>query len=183
MTLSKQTVVLGIDDAKIFQLTADTASALTYGSPIDVPGIQKIDLTPKFTEKGLKGDEKILDYYVNLDLIAWEIHSAKVSLDVLEILEGGTTVTTGTTPNQVHTYTVKDTSNPKYFKIEAKASYTAGEAGDFHMRLFKCKATSVDIDYTTQDYAIVSASGIAIPTTNNGNIKEYVINETATAIS
>jgi hypothetical protein len=183
MTLSKQTILLGVDDAKIFELTADTSSALTYGSAIDVPGIQKIDLTPKFTERGLKGDEKILDYYVHLDLIAWEIHSAKISLDVLAILEGGTITSSGTTPNQSNTYTVKDSSTPKYFKIEAKANYTAGEVGDFHMRLFKCKATSVDIDYTTQDYAIVTARGIALPTVNNGNIKEYVINETATAIS
>lgn len=183
MTLSKQTVILGVDDAKIFELTADNASSLTYGSAIDVPGIQKIDLTPKFTEKGLKGDEKILDYYVHLDLIAWEFHSAKVSLDVLAILEGGTITTSGTTPNQSHTYNVKDTSTPKYFKFEAKANYTAGEVGDFHVKLYKCKATSVDVDHTTQDYAIVSARGIAIPTTNNGNIKDYVINETSTAIS
>lgn len=183
MTLSKQTVILGIDDAKISELTNDDSSSLTYGSSIDVPGIQKIDLTPKFTEKGLKGDEKVLDYYVNLDFIAWEINSAKVSLDVLAIFEGGTVSTTGVSPNQLHTYTVSTASAPKYFKLEAKANYTAGEVGDFHMKLFKCKATSVDVDYTMQDYAVVSARGIAIPTTKDGKIKEYVINETAVDIS
>lgn len=183
MTLSKQTIVLGIDDAKIFELTEDSASALTYGSAVDVPGIQNIQLSPSFTEKGLKGDEKIMDYYIKLDLIHWSLHSAKVSLDVLSILEGGSITSSGTTPNEVHTYTVKDSSIPKYFKLEAKANYSAGEVGDFHLRLYKCKANSVEVQYSTQDYAIISASGIAIPTTNNGNIKDYVINETAAAIS
>ena len=183
MTLSKQTVVLGIDDAKIFQLTADDASSLTYDSAIDVPGIQQIMLSPSFTEKGLKGDEKIMDYYIKLDLIQWAFHSAKISLDVLAILEGGTITSTGSTPNQVHTYNVKDTSTPQYFKLEAKASYSAGEVGDFHLKLYKCKANNVDIEYSTQSYAIVSASGLAIPTIHDGNIKDYIINETAASIS
>ena len=183
MTLSKQTIVLGIDDAKIFELTADTAGSLTYGSAVDVPGIQNVQLSPAFTEKGLKGDEKIMDYYIKLDLIHWAFHSAKVSLDVLAILEGGSISSTGTTPNEVHTYSVSDSSTPKYFKLEAKANYSAGEVGDFHLKLYKCKANSVDVQYSTQDYAIVSASGIAIPTINNSKIKDYVINETATAIS
>ena len=183
MTLSSQAIVLGIDDAKIFQLTQDDSSALSYATAVDVPGIQQVHLSPTFTEKGLKGDEKILDYYIKLDLIHWSFNSAKVSLDVLAILEGGTTTSSGTTPNQVNTYSLNTSNTPKYFKLEAKANYTAGEAGDFHLRLYKCKANSVDIKYSTQDYAIVSASGIAIPTTNNGNIKDYIINETSTAIS
>ena len=33
------------------------------------------------------------------------------------------------------------------------------------------------------DYAVVSASGIAIATTHDGSIKDYVINETVAAIS
>ncbi len=183
MTLSKQTIVLGIDDAKIFELTEDSASTLTYGSAVDVPGIQKVDLSPSFTERGLKGDEKIMDYYINLDLIHWAFHSAKISLDVLAILEGGTITTTGTTPSQVHTYTIGSSSTPKYFKLEGKANYSAGEVGDFHFKLYKCKANNLEVEYSTQDYAIVSASGLAIPTIYDSKIKEYIINETATSIS
>lgn len=183
MALSKQSVILGVDDVKIFEVAADTSSALTYAAAQDVPGIQRINLSPNFTEKGLKGDGKILDYYIQLDTIGFSFESAKVDLEVLAILEGGSLVSSGTSPNEVHTYTVGASSTPKYFKLEGKTNYTGGAAGDFHFSLFKCRANSVVVEYKTQDYAIVSVVGIAIPTTNNGNIKEYRINETAATIN
>lgn len=187
-TLSKQSVILGVDDVKISEITTDTSLTLDYGTVIDVPGIQRINLSPKFTEKGLKGDGKILDYFIQLDTIGFSFDSAKVDLSVLAILEGGTltTTTTGTAPNEVetvHKYTVGTNSTPKYFKIEGKTNYTGGEAGDFHFKLFKCRANSVTVEYKTQDYAIVSVTGIAIPTTKDGQIKEYVINKVASDIA
>lgn len=180
---SKQTIVIGIDNAKVFELTADNSSSLTYGTAIDASGLQKIEITPSSTEKGLKTDEKVLDYYVKTDYFYWAFNSAKISLDLLAILEGGTVTATGTTPNQVYTYSINDSSVPKYFKLEAKANYSAGEVGDFHLRLYKCKANNIDIQYSANDYAIVSATGVAIATTHDGRIKDYVINETATTIS
>ena len=183
MALSKQSVILGVDDVKIFEVTEDSSTALNYGSAVDIPGIQRIDLSPNFTEKGLKGDGKILDYFIQLDTIGFSFDSAKMDLDALAILEGGTLTTSGTSPDEVHTYSVSADSTPKYFKLEGKADYTGGAAGDFHFTLFKCRANSVSVEYKTQDYAIVSATGIAIPTTNDGKIKEYQVNETAAAIS
>lgn len=185
--LSKQAVILGVDDVKISELEADSSLDLDYGTALDVPGIQRINLSPNFTEKGLKGDGKILDYFIQLDTIGFSFDSAKVDLSVLALLEGGTltTTTTGTAPNEVqtvHKYSVGTTSTPKYFKIEGKSNYTGGEAGDFHFSLFKCRANSVTVEYKTEDYAIISVTGIAIPTTNNGQIKEYVINKVASEI-
>lgn len=183
MTITRQAVVVGVDDLKIYELTADTTISLTYNTAIDVPGIQKIELAPSVTEKSLKEDEKVLDYYVKTDFIAWSFNSAKISLDVLAILEGGSVATTGTAPNQVNTYSITQASEPKYFKLEAKANYTAGENGDFHLKLYKCKANNIDILYLANDYAVVSATGVAIATTNNGKLRDYVINETPVAIS
>ena len=183
MTLSKQTIVLGIDDAKISELTADSSSALTYGTAVDAPGVQKIEIMPSVTEKGLSSDEKILDYYVKQDYFYWSFNSAQISLDVLAILEGGTVTTNGASPNQVNTYSITQSSMPKYFKLEGKANYSAGAVGDFHFKLYKCKANNIDVQYLASDYAIVSATGVAIATTHDGRIKDYVINETAAAIS
>lgn len=183
MSISKQTIVLGLDNTKIFELTADSSSALTYATAIEVPGIQKIEIAHNATEKALSSDEKVLDYYVKTDYFNWAFNSAKISLDALAILEGGTVTATGTTPNQVYTYSINESSVPKYFKLEAKANYTAGENGDFHLKLYKCKANNIDILYSASDYAIVSATGVAIATTHDGSIKDYVINETATAIA
>lgn len=183
MTISNQTVVLGIDDAKIFQLSADTGSALTYATVLSLPGLQKLEIASQVTEKALKSDEKVLDYYVNTDFISWAFYSTKISLEALAVLEGGTLTLSGTTPNQTYTYSTTKNSMPNYFKLEAKANYTAGANGDFHLKMYKCKVNSIDILHLASDYAIVTATGVAIPTTNNGKIKDNVINETATAIS
>lgn len=175
-TLSKQTTLLGIDDVKISALAQDDSVDLDYASALDVPGIQRIDLSPNFTEKGLKGDGKILDYFIQLDTIGFSFDNAKVDLEVLAILEGGSLESSA--DGEKHTYTVSTDSTPKYFKLEGKTNYTGGEAGDFHFTLFKCRANSVVVQYKTQDYAIVSVTGIAIPTTNDSKIKEFVINKT-----
>ena len=183
MTISNQTVALGIDDAKIFQLSTDTSSSLTYASAIALPALQKLEIASQVTEKALKSDEKVLDYYVNTDFISWAFYSTKISLEALAVLEGGTLTLSGTTPNQTYTYSTTKNSMPNYFKLEAKANYTAGANGDFHLKMYKCKVNSIDILHLASDYAIVTATGVAIPTTNNGKIKDNVINETATAIS
>jgi hypothetical protein len=183
-TLSKQSVILGVDDVKIFALNEDSAGFLDYALMLDVPGIQRINMSPNFTERGLKGDGKILDYYIQLDTIGFSFDSAKVDLDVLAILEGGNlnTIKDGNNVITAHEYTVGANSVPKYFKIEGKAEYTGGEGGDFHFKLFKCRANSVLVEYRTQDYAIVSVTGIAIPTTHNGDIKQYRRNPESTPI-
>lgn len=183
MTISNQTVVLGIDDAKIFEVTLDNSSSLTYGSAIELPGLQKMEIVSQVTEKPMKNDEKVLDYYVKTDFISWAFNSTKISLEALAVLEGGTLTLSGTTPNRVYTYSTDDSSTPKYFKLEAKANYTTEETGDFHLKMYKCKVNSIDIQYLSSDYAIVTATGVAIQTINNGKIKDNVINETATAIS
>lgn len=175
---SKQTIVIGIDDAKIHELIAD-GSTLTYSTTaIEDLNIQKMKLTDVVTEKPLSKDEKVLDYYVKRDYIAWAFYSAKISLDALAVLEGGTV--SGSAP---YTYSLSKSSEPKYFKFEATANYSAGENSSFNLTLYKCKANNVDVQYVANDYAIVSASGVAIPTKCGGLIKDYVINETSTAIS
>lgn len=167
---NRQTIVIGIDEAKIYELTADE-STLTYSTTaIEVPNIQKMELTDSMTEKPLSKDEKVLDYYVKRDYIAWVFQSAKISLDALAVLEGGTV-----TPSAPYTYSVKESSEPKYFKFEAMANYSAGENSSFKLTLYKCIANNVDVQYVANDYAIVSASGIAIFTKNGGLLKDYVI--------
>ena len=183
MTLPTQSGLLGLDDVKIFELTNDNASSLTYGSAVDVAGMQNIDLKPNYVQKQLMQDEEIDGIYQKLKAITWAFSNAKVSLDALNILEGGTVTTSGTTPNEIHTFTLSEDSEPKYFKLEGKIDYSTDAIGDFHLVLYKCKALQVEVAYRAQNYAIVSAAGIAIPTVNNSKIRDYVMNETAAAIS
>lgn len=181
MALTKETLVLGVNDAKISELLVDTAATITYGPLIDVPGITKIEVKPTIAEKDLRGDEKILDIHTKLEFIEWSFENSRLSLDALAILLGGTVASSGATPNQVNTYTLTGDDVPKYFKLEGKADYT--DAGDMHIVLHKCKASSVSYALQGEEYAKVSASGKAIATVRNNKVKDVVINETAKAIT
>jgi phi13 family phage major tail protein len=177
MTVPTETKVLGINDAKIFELLTDTSKTLTYDTPVDVPAIRRLRVSPSFLEKELKGDEAVLDTYSKLESIEWSFENAKISLDALAVMIGGK-VTQGTN-NQ--TYTLKSDDVPSYFKLVGKADYT--DAGDIHVVLYKCKAISVEYELQGEEYAVVTASGKAIGTVNNKKIKDVIINKTATDIT
>ena len=192
MAITKETKILGINDLKISPIAVDDdndfAVSSTSGSAdvIDIKGIQTLALTPAFIEKDLRGDEVVLDRYTKLDNIGWSFTNAIMSLEALNILLGGGIIAGGTGTAETQTYTLRGADLPRYFVLQAQSKYT--DAGDVQVRLYKCKASKVDYELKGEDYAIVSVSGIAIPTQfqfagNGGKIKDVIINETATAIS
>jgi hypothetical protein len=91
----------------------------------------------------------------------------------------------GTAETQV--YSLTGNNVPGYFILEAQTLYS--DAGDVHVRLFKCKISKFDYEMKGEDYATVSVSGMAIPSqyafggTTGGKVKEVAINEAVTAIS
>lgn len=179
--LTKETLILGINDGKMSPLILDDSTALTYGAAVDIPGITNLGLSPKFVEKELRGDESVLDNYSKLDYIDWSFENSEISLDALAILLGGAVTASGVTPNRSQTYKLNKSHKPGYFKIEGKSDYA--DVGDAHAVLYKCKANKVDYSFVGEDYAKVSAAGKAIPTKYNGDIKDIVFNETAVDIT
>ena len=179
--LTRESVVLGINDAKIFPITKDDSTSLTYGAAIDVPGIRSLKVTPTFIEKQLKGDETVIDTYAKLEQIDWSIEHGVISLDALAVMVGGAVQAGGTSPKQNQTYSLTKDDLPKYFKLEAKIDYA--DVGDVHFVLYKCKCTSYDVTLQGEEYATISASGKAIPTMKDGKVKDIIFNETAVDIS
>lgn len=179
--LTKETLILGINDGKMSPLISDDSTALTYGAAVDIPGITNLGLSPKFVEKELRGDESVLDNYSKLDYIDWSFENSEISLDALAILLGGAVTASGVTPNRSQTYKLNKADKPKYFKLEGKSDYT--DMGDAHVVLYKCKASKAEYSFVGEDYAKVSASGKAIGTKYNGDIKDLVFNETAVDIT
>jgi hypothetical protein len=171
------TKILGLNDMKIFELEQDDATALTYATATDVPGAVSLQISPTFIEKDLRGDEKVLDKYSKLDTIGWSFSNVLMSLDALAVLIGGTVAESGVTPAAKKTYSLLGADIAKYFKLEGQSLYT--DAGDIHLILYKCKASSVQYELRGEEYATVTASGTAIATINSDKIKDIVINETA----
>ena len=187
MPVSHITKVYSVSDAKLAVVTADPAGGTTtYGSLIDVPGIREVTLSGEMRSVELRGDDTLLDRNSSLSTITGTISHAKLSLDVLDAIVGGTITDAGVTPNMTATYLLKNTDTVSYFKLEAKTPTGGADTvtGDVHFVLHKCIITSFpDVGHAQEDYRIVSFEFAALPLTSNGNWITTVINETAAAIA
>ena len=181
MSLTTETKLYGIEEAKIWPLTGDSAEGLTYGSPVEISGISSLTINPVFESEILRGDNRILDVYRKPTMLEWEIRNAKLSLDALEIMLGGSVSLSGTTPDQTQTYVLSHGNMPKFFKLEGKSLFT--DVGDVHFVLYKCKIDSMELEADQENYTEISVRGLAVTTKNNDELMRIVFNETQTAIA
>lgn len=187
MPLSHVSKLYAVSDSKIAKVTADPAGgATTYGASTDVPGIKEMSIGGNVNTVELRGDNSLLDQNSTLGNITVSVTHAKLSLDVLAIMLGGTVTDSGTTPNQIASWLLKNTDAFSYFSLEGKTP-TAGAdtpTGDAHFKLHKCILTSFpDMGHAEEDYRIVSFEAVAVPLISNGNHITVTLNETAVAIA
>lgn len=150
MALEQITKIYGVDDIKLFPITADTASAFTFSTGVDVPGARQISLTFELESKELRGDEKLMDLVSKAKSITTKIENAKLSMDVL------TTVLGGSVSSDASSATFSFGSNAilPYFQLQAQIKQTDNPGGDLHFKVYKSKITSFPINGTQDDYAI-----------------------------
>lgn len=186
MPISKEAAVVRLHDAKIAQLTADVTTNPTYGSLVDLGGVIEMKLTGEIDYRELEGDNVILASNAFLKAVDIDVQQARITLDALAIIMGGSVTASGMTPNQKQTYTILGTDETNYFKIEGQSKGTdaaGGDVKDCHVVLYKCRLSGA-VDYTLgADYAKVSFKARAIPTISNSKIKDVVFNETAATIA
>lgn len=187
MPLPTTVKMMELADAKIAKLTADSGTAPTYDVSVDLPGVTKITVSPKAETKKLYGDSKLLDVYQKTTEVELDVECAELSLDAIKVLLGGTVTTSGTTPNETVTYSLKaENSTPPYFKLEGQWLYAGDGIGDVHIVLYKCKVTDppqVEVNDASGNFGTVKFKAIAIPADSNGSWYEIVLNESKTAIS
>lgn len=187
MPISHFSKEFAIEDAKIAKLTADpSGGAATYATIIDVPGIKEVTLSGTVESKELRGDNALLDARSVFKSLSISVKHAKVSLDVLPVLLGGTTTDSGTTPNQKVTYDLLGTDTPNYFKFEAKTPTDGGDVigGDVHIVVHKCVVSGLpDIGFAEEDYRTVGFDAVCSPLlATSRKWLTVIFNETAAAI-
>ena len=118
MAASHSAITFDVKDCKVYTITADASgSATTFGSGVDVPGIQEVSLEPNFITNELKGDGGVvLAKKGKIDRMNFSCTYGELSLDVLEVLLGQTIVPSGTGTSEVADLPIDDSSLP-YFKI------------------------------------------------------------------
>lgn len=185
MALAHKTKWYAVDDAKIKKLTADpSGGSPTYGTSIDVPGIKSVGISGDINSVELRGDGQRLDQASKLAGITVTFEFAKMDLDLLAATIGGTVADSGTTPNQLATWTLLGTDNLNYFGFEAQTKGVDTIGGDGHFAIGKLILTSFpSLGMAEEDYQTFSMEAAAIPLLSNGKYITTSLNETAVAIS
>lgn len=188
MPISRVTKVYAIQDAKIAVLTADPAAGSpTYGALIDVPGIKTFEISGDVEVKTLRGDNTKLATNSAITNIQVAITHAKLSLDVLVAILGGTVTESGTTPAQKSVWglTGSNATMPP-FKLEGVTPPNGVDivGGDMHVVMHKLSLSAFpDLGFAEEDYRIASFTADADPLLSNNKWIDIVLNETAAAIA
>ena len=186
MALPTKVKMMELRDAKIAKLVTDNATAPTYGTSVDLEGMTKITITPKTDSKKLYGDSVLKDIYQKVTEVELDVECSFLTLEALEIAIGGSIASTGVTPNQKTTYSLKgDDASPGYFKIEGQWTYAGDGIGDAHVVLYKCKVTDppvVEVNDASGNFGTMKFKAIAIPASSNDSWYDIVLNETKTDI-
>jgi hypothetical protein len=113
--------------------------------------------------------------------VDFDLEAGGISLAAYKVIAGGTSTTSGVSPNTVTTHNKKSTDSRPYFQVEGQAISDSG--GDVHVLLYRCRVTG-DISGEMADGAfwLTGCSGRAIGDVDD-NVYDMIINETATAIT
>lgn len=173
----------GMRDTKVTPYT--TEAATTLGTGTDQPNARTLSFSEAEDYEELRGDDKVVAIRGLGASVEWEMEAGGISVPAYKNINGGATVTSGVTPNQVTTYTKKVTDARPYFKAEGQSMSDSG--GDFHVVLLKSRASNgVEGELADGSFWLTSTSGVSLPATLTGKIDvlyEFVLNETTTAIT
>jgi len=182
MALNTIPIPYGLRDVRLTPYT--TSAADTLGSGVDLPYSRTLSFTDAEAYDDLRGDDMLVATHGQGSVVEWDLEAGGISLEAYKVLNGGTINTTGTTPNQIKTYSKMVTDVRGYFKAEGQAISDSG--GDFHGIIYKCKVTG-NIDGQLGDgvFYLTKCKGKGLPATLSGKVNylyDFVQNETATAI-
>jgi hypothetical protein len=187
VAISHVTKVFGVNDAKISKITADPAGGTTtYATAVDVPGIKSVTISGEINTVDLRGDHSLLDSDSTLQNISLNFEYAKLPLDALVVMLGGTVTDTGTTPSQVAKLALlgTDVLLANTWKFEARTVSADTVGGDVHFVLYKCRLASFpEMGTAEEDYLTFSVEGRCFPRLSDSKWIDVVLNETLAAIS
>ncbi len=179
----------GLRDVKIIPY-ADLAADEFGSTLIDLPNAQTFTFTESEEYTELRGDDKRVSSHGQGGQINWDLESGGISMEAYAAMNGGTIISTGSTPNQVKRYRKLVTDQRPFFAVVGQAISDSG--GDFHCIVYLCRSTG-DLNGELKDgeFMIPGASGIGFPCRVEGDLGtievkdalyDFVQHETISAI-
>lgn len=167
----------GLRDVKVSPL--DSAGAV--GTMVDLPNARTLSFEESEDYEQLRGDDRVVAEAGQGPTVSWELEGGGISLEAFAVINGGTLVVSGTTPNIKKTYTKKSTDKRPRFRIDGQSISEAG--GDFKMVIYNAKATDgVSGELADAAFWLTGASGSGIGALTTDKLYDFVDSETAAAI-
>lgn len=162
MALTTISKLVGLDDAQLFPVTADTGSSYTCGAAIDIPGVKTLKLDLVFDSKDLTGDNVTLDFWSKAIGCDFELTFAKMDLNILATVLGADLVASGVTPSQKQTLSVLESNQAAAFQLQGLilGTDTDNAVASARIALMKCKINSQElINAAERDASTMSIKG------------------------
>lgn len=177
-----RTVFFDVHDAKVYSLTDDAGASPTYGAAVDVPGIAEVGLDPNLITAELKGDARVLAKKGRVDRMNLTATYGKLSLDVLEVIIGGTVTDGAPSANDAQWELLGDNELP-YFAFRFKIEDLETGIGDLHVTLWKCQLTGGTLlGSSTDNFGQPTLTLEAISTESDDKMIRVDLLETETAL-
>jgi hypothetical protein len=183
MAASQSTITFDVQDCKVYKVTADAVGGITYGSAVDVPGIQEVTLEPNFVTAELKGDGKVLAKKGKVDRLNFSATYSEMALDVLAVIFGGSVSTAGTGTTETASYEFTGQSLPS-FKIEFLINDLESELAELAVILNKCQITGGTlVSGSSDNFGNPSFTAEAILPIYSLGFRKVELRESATGLS
>jgi len=168
----------GLRDVKLTPLANDGTTPT--GPAVDLPASRTFSFSETEDFEELRGDDIVQASHGSGPTVDWSLEAGGLPFEAYKVMAGGSVGSTGSTPNQVKTYSKKGTDSRPYFRVEGQSISDSG--GDVHAIVYKCKADGdLSGEFSDGSFYLTAASGRGFPN-DDDDLYDFVQNETATAI-
>lgn len=170
-------VSFGLNDAKIAAWDGDG----TYGTAVDVPSVQMLGVTLRFSSAELTGDDRITATAARAIGGTCRLRYGSINLAMLEVMLGGATTSSVASPNSVRNYRVNGGGVNPYFGLVGKSN---AESGDTHVFAPQVKITG-DMPIAMLEYGAFSVPEVeaTLVADETWGVLSIIQHETATAVA
>lgn len=168
-----------IEDCKVYPYSAGVP-----GSAKDVPGIRRIEMDAQIEEAEHRGDNKILAVAASINSFDLTIEVGQLNADAIAAMAGGVVATTGTTPDQIRTWTRKSTDVVADFQLKGKTTSKTADGGATWLTFPRCQWVGGP-SYAMEDneFPVAEITARAVPNATDVLVIMSQYENVATAIS
>jgi hypothetical protein len=128
----------GLRDVKL--IPYDDLAATEFGtSLVDLPNAQTFSFTEAEEYVELRGDDQLVTSHGQGAQVDCSLESGGISMEAYAVINGGSVIESGVTPNRVKRYRKLVTDQRPFFTVVGKAISDSG--GDLHTVVYRCRAT------------------------------------------